>query len=56
MKQQGAKRLIETARKNLEKFLEIIIFCEKKSREIFAKDNDLVWQTKLVDSQLSISA
>ena len=38
MKQQGAKRLIETARKNLEKFLEIIIFCEKKSREIFAKE------------------
>ena len=56
MKQQGAKRLIETARKKLEKFLEIIIFCEKKSRKIFAKDNDLVWQTKLFDSQFAISA
>ena len=56
MKQQGAKRLIETARKNLEKFLEIIIFCEKKSREIFVKDNDLVWQIESVDSQFAISA
>ena len=37
MKQQGAKRLIETARKNLEKFLEIIIFCEKNLEKFSQK-------------------
>ena len=56
MKQQGAKRLIELREKNLEKFLEIIIFCENFSRFFFAKDNDWVWLIKSVDSQFAISA